>query len=291
MPRKPLNERITDQFSYRGEHADIWRGFDFILDTDEFLNLGYSEWYQPYILGSPQRRLATKIGTGLTNRVETSSDLRLLDIGCGRGGPAIHLAETFGFDVTGIDLVPYNIQEANDNANQRGIPMEFAVGDAMRLPFSTNAFSVCTALDSIVYIPTKALVFENIARVVKSGGIVAISDLVMQNGMNHAVQKAVDAFTDSWDMPPLLTVDQYRRELTDAGLTVEEMTDISANSIRRFRKWTRLFLVLIENTENFITPLLNRGGLDATKITQQVRTANAALPHLRHIIVYAHNQH
>lgn len=289
MTKKPLHERITDQFSYQGDHADIWRGFDLVLDTDEFLNMGYSKWYQPHVFGSPQRRLATKIGTGLTGRLGASSDVRLLDIGCGRGGPSINLAETFGLNVTGIDLVPYNVREATDNAKQRSIPVEFVVGDAMRLPFSEDAFSACTAIDSIVYMPAKDLVFENVVRVVRSGGVVAISDLVMQNGVSDAGRQAVDAFTDSWDMPSLLTVDQYCCELADVGLTVEQVMDISANSISRFRKWTRLYLALIEHAGDVVTPILDRGGLDATEITEQVRTANAALPHLCHVIIYARN--
>lgn len=87
-----LRDRITEQFSYGGERADIWRAFDRLLDTDEFLNLGYSDWYQPHILGSSQRRLATKVGATLGAHLPMMEGVRLLDVGSGRGGPAIHLA-------------------------------------------------------------------------------------------------------------------------------------------------------------------------------------------------------
>jgi hypothetical protein len=68
MASKPLRERIVDQFSYQGEHADVWKGFDLLLETEEFLNLGYSKPYRPQFLGSSQRRLATEIGAGLADR-------------------------------------------------------------------------------------------------------------------------------------------------------------------------------------------------------------------------------
>jgi cyclopropane fatty-acyl-phospholipid synthase-like methyltransferase len=46
-----------------------------------------------------------------TARLETSS--RVLDIGCGIGGPARYLASTFGCQVTGVDLSPGFIDAAN----------------------------------------------------------------------------------------------------------------------------------------------------------------------------------
>ncbi|WP_311173242.1 SAM-dependent methyltransferase [Halobellus ordinarius] len=110
MDKNPLRKRVTDQFSYRGERAGIWRAFDLLLDTDEFLNLGYSEWYQPHVVGSSQRRLVGEVGSRVASYLPATDGIRFLGVGCGRGGPAIHLADRFGFSVTGLDLVPYNIE-------------------------------------------------------------------------------------------------------------------------------------------------------------------------------------
>lgn len=287
MARDRLHERITDQFSYRGERADIWRGFDHVLDTDEFLNLGYSEWYQPHVLGSPQLRLARKIGADLVSHV-TESNGSLLDIGCGRGGPSIYLTERFGFDCTGIDLVPYNVEMARANADRRGVSTQFVVGDARRLPFASDTFAACVAIDSLVYVPEKESVFESVARVLRPGGTVVISDLLVRDDVGRAGREAVDAFADSWDMPPLSNVEQYRTTMERAGLTVEHVRDISENSIDRFQKWTDLYLLLVTHAGNFSEQVLRRWNLDASAIAGQVRTASSALSRLSHVIIVAH---
>lgn len=88
MSSDRFHEHVRGQFSYQGSRADIWRVFDTVLNTREFLNLGYSPWYLPHVVGSSQRRLARNIGTGLAARLPVTEDVRLVDVGCGRGGPA-----------------------------------------------------------------------------------------------------------------------------------------------------------------------------------------------------------
>lgn len=240
MADEGLHRRIADQFSYRGEHAAIWKAFDQILETDAFLNLGYSPWYQPHVLGASQRRLAVKIATELAPRLPTGEPVRLLDVGCGRGGPTIELATALNVTVTGLDLVPYNVAQARANAADREISPEFIVGDAARLPIRTASVRGCTAIDSIVYVPNKAAVFEELARVLKAEGVLAVSDLLMSAGANGAATDAVTAFAAAWDMPPLTTIDQYRASLEHAGFAIDNVQDITANSVGRFRKWTTL---------------------------------------------------
>ncbi|MFC6764216.1 class I SAM-dependent methyltransferase [Natrinema soli] len=92
--------------------------------------VGYSEWYQPHVVGSSQRRLVMEVGSGIASHLSATDGVRLLDVGCGRGGPASHLADRFGFRVTGLDLVPYNLERATENAREKHVETEFVVGDA-----------------------------------------------------------------------------------------------------------------------------------------------------------------
>lgn len=288
MPGDQLYDRIREQFSYESSRADLWRVFNIVLPTHEFLNLGYSRWYQPYFLGSSQRRLAQKIGRDLTTRLPATSGLQLLDIGCGRGGPTLYFADALGFDATGIDLVSYNIAVARENAAERDVPATFVIGDATNLPFEPNSFAVCTALDSIVYVPAKQVVFEEIACVLYDDGLAAISDLVMRDGLDETAIAAVNAFAETWDMPPLVPFSEYGRTIERAGLTELEMQDVSSHSVTRLRKWTTLYLRLVgDGMGETVTPFFQRRGLDLPTITGQVRCAHDALPHLRHVNVYA----
>lgn len=288
MTGKDLRERIRRQFSYRGEHAEIWRAFEPVLDTAAFLNIGYSPWYLPHVLGSSQRRLAAKIASELAARLPDRTDKRLLDVGCGRGGPTLELAERVGASTTGVDLVGYNVATARQHAKDREIPAEFLVGDATRLPIEPASIAGCVAIDSIVYVPEKDAVFGELARVLEDDvGVLAVSDLLTRNDPDRAAADAVEDFAATWDMASLSSVDRYLTTIEGAGFAIEDVWDITANSTGRFRTWTGLYLALDEHTRGFIEKLFARWGVDRKSAAEQIRAAHRALPHLRHVVVYA----
>lgn len=280
--------RIVNQFSYRGEHAAIWKAFDLFLPTDQFLNVGYSKPYQPHFVGSSQRRLAERMGTGIAARVGSTTGVPLLDVGCGRGGPTLHLTAEHGFETTGIDLVPYNISVARQNAADATADVAFVVGNALRLPFARGSFIVCIAIDSPQYIPNKRRLVTELSSVVSESGLVAVSDFVRPKSPSREARDAVDAFADAWELAPIPTLEQYKRAIAASDLHLDTVVDISPNSIARFRKWTALYLFLARSgLPNQLNRFLARRDVDLDTITEQVSTTHPALPFLRHVIIYA----
>lgn len=283
-----LRERVTAHFSYRGESADIWRGFDAVLDTDSYLNLGYSEWYQPQILGSSQQRLAVKVGTHLEGVLSKTDGRSVLDVGCGRGGPALILESRFGFDVTGVDLVPYNVRQAHLNARHRDAAARFLLADATHLPIATDCMTACTAIDSLVYVPERRTALTEMARILTPDGVVVISNLVRRSGLDDKAQRRVREFADSWDMPMPDTVGDHREMLEDVGFSIKTISDITAHSVGRYRRWTTPFLALLRSPLRRITVRLLRWyGLNPRSVHSQVEAAHRALPHLGHVIFVA----
>lgn len=298
-----LRRRIAAQFSGRGERADIWRGFDRFLETEAFLNLGYSRWYQSHLLGSPQYRLATRVGTELASRLDRDENDPppgpkkpcVLDVGCGRGGPAIHLADRFGFSVVGVDLVTHNVALAAENARSidsadqptsadpSDIEVAFVVGDATQLPFAAGSVAACTAIDALVYVPERERVLEELAAVLEPGGLLVVTDLLTAPDLDAEARDRVAAFADAWDMPPPWSAHDYVRAFGDAGFELRSIEDLTPNSVGRFRKWTTLYGLLQTSPGNrLLRWLLDRWGLDPAAIASQVRRAHEALPVLRH---------
>ena len=287
MGRDDGQTRIADQFSSLGERAAIWKAFALFLPTDEFLNVGYSEWYQPHFVGPSQRRLAERIGSDIAARLGSTDGVSLLDIGCGRGGPTLHLATEHGFVTTGIDLVPCNVSMARRNAAAT-VDAQFVVGDALQLPFERDSFNVCTAIDSPPYLPNKREFLTEMASVTVEDGLVAVSDFVRPESLSQEARDTVDTFADAWDLAPIATLEQYKRAIAVSGLHLDAAVDISPNSIARFQKWTGLYLSLarrglLKPVERF----LDRRNIDCDAITEQVSTTHPALPLLRHVIIYA----
>ncbi|MGW2663057.1 class I SAM-dependent methyltransferase [Nocardia tengchongensis] len=72
----------------------------------------------------------------------------VLDIGCGPGYAAIHLAR-LGYPVTGVDFVPAVIDDARGRAAQHGVTVSFDVADATSLDGYTDRFD--TILDLALF--------------------------------------------------------------------------------------------------------------------------------------------
>lgn len=286
-----LRQRIAARFAGDSERADVWRLFETALATDAFLNLGYSPWYLPHVLGSPQRRLAAEAGRRLAARIPRTEGVRLLDVGAGRGGPAIALVEQFGFDVVGVDLVRANVQRARENAAARGVDAAVVVGDATQLPVRPGSMGACTALDALVYVPDRAAAFDQVAAALEPGGVLVVTDLFVASDYADEAHRAVARFADAWDMPVPATRGDYEDALAVAGFDVCASVDVSAHSVGRFRRWTTLALWLARGPlGGAVDALLDRGGLDAQTVREQVRLAHEALPWLRHGVVVARQQ-
>lgn len=288
MRENDVRERIVAQFSYRGDRADVWRAFDLVLPTGGFLNLGYAPWYLPYPVAASQRRLAAVVGRRLATHLPETDGLRLLDIGCGRGGPAVHLADRHGFRVTGVDLVPYNVRRARANASREDVDAEFLVGDATQLPVGPDAVAAAAAIDALVYTPDRPAAIAEIAEALTHGGVFVATDLVRRRGLDDCDLERVDAFADAWDMPRPWTVEAHIEAMTAAGLAVTQLRELTPHSLRRYRRWTRPYLALADGPfEPAVDHALRAANLDPAVIGDAVRTAHRAVPSLRHVMVVA----
>jgi ubiquinone/menaquinone biosynthesis C-methylase UbiE len=103
---------------------------------------------------------------------------RVLDAGCGLGGPGRYLADRFGCTVTGIDVLLARVQAAAILTQLVGLGDRVAYGqvDATRLPFAAPQFEQAWMLDVSIHIANKAALFGELARVVKPAGLLVLHD-------------------------------------------------------------------------------------------------------------------
>ncbi len=117
----------------------------------------YQTWFEtPYYHILYQDRdiaEATLFLQNLLAYLKLGQHQNILDIACGRGRHAIHLAEQ-GFSVTGIDLSPNSISFAQEEAKTKGLAAEFYVHD-MRKPAHRQAAVVLNLFTSIGYFEDK----------------------------------------------------------------------------------------------------------------------------------------
>ena len=109
---------------------------------------------------------------------------RLLDLGCGLGGPARYLAATYGCKVTGIDLSPAFIDSAAYLTARCGLSdrVIFQVGDALNLPFGDASFDAVFLQHVAMNVEDRTALYAEVRRILAPGGRLAIYDLVLRDG-------------------------------------------------------------------------------------------------------------
>jgi ubiquinone/menaquinone biosynthesis C-methylase UbiE len=152
---------------------------------------------------------------------------RVLDIGCGIGGPAFVLASKYGANVVGTDVEPQLIEDARVRAEKLGLSSscEFVKVDPGPMDLPDNSFDVVFSSGVVMTIDNKEEIFAEAFRVLKPGGILTVYDWMKPEGeysedMHYWFK--MERITYS-----MKTFDEYESMLRDAGFVDIELQDRS----------------------------------------------------------------
>lgn len=105
---------------------------------------------------------------------------RVLDVGCGSGAVTREIARRVGptGSVVGLDQSPGLLAIARELARDAGLldRLEFADGDALRLPFRDDSFDAALAVTVLAHIPHGEDAVPELVRVVRPGGRIGVFD-------------------------------------------------------------------------------------------------------------------
>jgi ubiquinone/menaquinone biosynthesis C-methylase UbiE len=123
------------------------------------------------------RRQSAAMGNDMTRAIvaaaQVGSGMRVLDIACGTGEPAISLAAVLvgDGDVVGVDISPAPLKIAEERAIQRGLSnVTFQQADAHELPFPDNSFDCITSRLGIMFFSDLPRALSEMRRVLKPSG-------------------------------------------------------------------------------------------------------------------------
>lgn len=141
---------------------------------------------------------------------------RVLDVGCGLGGPARFAADRYRVQVSGVDLTPAYVEAGNALTRWTGLDgqVDLQCADALNLPFEDASFDAAYMIHVGMNIADKRTLFVEIARVLRKGAPFGVYD-VMRTASGTLAYPLPWATTDATCAiaPP----EAYRKALESAG--------------------------------------------------------------------------
>jgi ubiquinone/menaquinone biosynthesis C-methylase UbiE len=163
-----------------------------------------------------------------------SAGERVLDVGCGPGHLARHLARQ-GCQVTGVDRGWRLLRIARRWAAKEGIAVDFQRAAGERLPFAGGSFDCSYATTVIYWVRRPEAVLHEMARVTRPGGAVATLDphasMSLASMREYCLAQKVDAqgtrkllaWARAAELSRRFREDELRRLLESAGLATVQM--------------------------------------------------------------------
>ena len=182
--------------------------------------------------------VTTEESTQIPSLLELTGNSSVLEIGCGSGVYALHLAQTTGCSITGLDINALGIRNANQLALRRGLSpqAQFEVCDVSKpLPFADETFDAIFSNDVLCHIPGRPSLLAEMYRVLKPGiGRMLFSDALVIGGLvahdEIATRSSIGFYIFS---PP----GENERWLRSAGFSDIKVLDTTESAARIAARW------------------------------------------------------
>jgi SAM-dependent methyltransferase len=151
---------------------------------------------------------------------------RVLDLGSGSGMDAFvaSLSVTSEGRVTGVDMTDAQLDKARRLAARDGFAnVGFEKGYIEEIPLDDRSLNVVISNGVINLCADKAAVFREIARVLRPGGRMAISDIVTEKQLTEAIVCDVNLWASC--IGGASQQDDYQMRIEEAGLVIREMKE------------------------------------------------------------------
>ncbi|CAK7199261.1 Delta(24)-sterol C-methyltransferase [Sporothrix eucalyptigena] len=185
--KKAENETKEDREARTNEYATLTRHY-YNLATDLYeYGWGQSFHFCRFSIGEPFYQAIARHEHYLAHKIGITEGMKVLDVGCGVGGPAREIAKFSGAHITGLNNNDYQIERATRYAVKEKLSnqLTFVKGDFMQMSFPDNTFDAVYAIEATVHAPRLDGVYGEIFRVLKPGGVFGVYEWLMTDDYDN----------------------------------------------------------------------------------------------------------
>jgi SAM-dependent methyltransferase len=217
--------RVRDHYGahYRDFAAEVHEGVRRAAFGDD---VGQNSW----LTRNELERFGDQLGL--------SPGSRLLDVACGSGGPALHLARVTGCQIVGVELFDDAVTNGTRIAREAGLEKQasFAKADASQtLPFEDGSFDAILCIDAINHLADRRRVLSDWARLLRAGGRLLFTDPVIITGVVDSDELAIRTSVGYYLFVPCGENERLLAEVGMHAVAVEDTTESLAEVAGRRR--------------------------------------------------------
>ncbi|KAL2062077.1 hypothetical protein VTL71DRAFT_6343 [Oculimacula yallundae] len=171
--------------------------------------------------------------------------MKVLDIGCGVGGPAREMAKFTGCEVTGVTINDLHVERSNELNKEMGMQdqVRMVKGNFVDLPFEEGGFDQAYATEALCCAPDMLKAYQEAYRVLKPGGKLGMLDWVLTDRYddgNEKHRKIRNEIERGGAVPHLTTVKAHIDALEKAGFEMIVENDRATDKSNPIGWWTTL---------------------------------------------------
>ncbi|GBL49277.1 Delta(24)-sterol C-methyltransferase [Candidozyma auris] len=206
--------------------------YNLVTDFYEY-GWGSSFHFSRYYRGEAFRQATARHEHYLAYKMGLTEDMKVLDVGCGVGGPGREICRFTDCTIVGLNNNDYQIERANHYAKKYHLDdkLSYVKGDFMQMDFEPESFDAVYAIEATVHAPVLEGVYSEIYRVLKPGGVFGVYEWVMTDKYdesNEEHRKIAYGIEVGDGIPKMYKRDVAEQALKNVGFEIEYQKDLAA---------------------------------------------------------------
>jgi len=207
--------------------------YDLVTDFYEW-GWGQSFHFAPRLKGETFMESIKRLEYFVTSRAGFTKGMKILDVGCGVGGPMRNIHHFCKADITGVTINEYQVKVGNQYCEYEGISKETRIiqGDFQKLSeiFEEGVFDGAYQFEATCHSPDRVEVFSGVNRSLKKGGYFTGVEWVVlpekgfdKNNADHVrIKEGIEVGNG---LPTLATSAEVLKALEDSGFEIIDSFD------------------------------------------------------------------